>query len=100
MGPLQVKYAFGEPERLGLLLGNSQPGVDQAKLFVGSLPKSATEEELHAVFSRFGAIDEVFVMRDEDKISKGCAFVRFAFKEEAFSAIANLNKNYTIAVSV
>lgn len=98
LGPLQVKYATGEAERLGLLVENCQPGIDQAKLFVGSLPKTVTEEDIHSVFSRFGDVDEVFVMKDEQKVPRGCAFVRFTFKEEALNAISNLNGKFTMPV--
>jgi len=96
LGPLQVKYAAKELERLGLPPDTALPGFDQAKLFVGSLSKDATEEEIKEVFSRFGTLDEIYLMKDEQKKSKGCAFVKFAYKEEAFHAVANLNGKYTM----
>ncbi|KAF5819141.1 hypothetical protein HanXRQr2_Chr02g0074231 [Helianthus annuus] len=40
VGPIQVKYADGERERLGLA---------EYKLYVGSLNKQATEEEVEQV---------------------------------------------------
>lgn len=46
---LQVKYAVGEAERLGLPSssgGGAAAGVDQAKLFVGSLPRDVKEEDV------------------------------------------------------
>lgn len=99
LGQLQVKYAAGEHERLGLPEENSGAGVDQAKLFIGSLPKNVTENDVMNVFSRFGSIDEVFIMKDDHKQAKGrsgCAFVKFTYKEEAFHAIANLNGKFTM----
>eukprot|EP01068_Selenidium_serpulae_P012301 Selendium_serpulae@DN5795_c1_g1_i2.p1 len=96
LGPLQVKYAQGEPERLGMPVETVQPGQDQAKLFVGSLPKCTTQEDIHAVFSKFGRVDEVFLMKDDAGNSKGCAFVKFTLKEESFHAIANLNGKFTM----
>mmetsp|Transcript_19522 Transcript_19522/g.55975 ORF Transcript_19522/g.55975 Transcript_19522/m.55975 type:complete len:547 (+) Transcript_19522:104-1744(+) len=97
MGPLTVKYATGENERLGLPTdGSCQPGVDQAKLFVGSLPKTCSEDDIRNVFAPFGMVDEVFIMRDERKESRGCAFVKFAYKEQAFYAINNLNQKFTM----
>lgn len=46
---LQVKYAVGEAERLGLpssSSGGAAAGIDQAKLFVGSLPRDVKEEDV------------------------------------------------------
>eukprot|EP00920_Eleutheroschizon_duboscqi_P042137 GHVT01100879.1.p1 GENE.GHVT01100879.1~~GHVT01100879.1.p1 ORF type:complete len:604 (-),score=139.84 GHVT01100879.1:129-1757(-) len=100
LGPLQVKYAAGEAERLGLPVDGAGPGVDQAKLFVGSLPKNATEELIRSVFEKFGLIDEIFIMKDDNRTNKagrsGCAFVKYTYKEEALHAIANLNGRFTM----
>mmetsp|Transcript_23700 Transcript_23700/g.58593 ORF Transcript_23700/g.58593 Transcript_23700/m.58593 type:complete len:534 (-) Transcript_23700:41-1642(-) len=96
LGPLTIKYAVGEHERLGLPLDNALPGVDQAKLFVGSLPKTTTESDIQRVFEEHGTIEEVFIMRDNLKQSKGCAFVKFAYKEQAFYAIQQLNGKVTL----
>eukprot|EP00745_Piridium_sociabile_P036777 TRINITY_DN66382_c0_g2_i1.p1 TRINITY_DN66382_c0_g2~~TRINITY_DN66382_c0_g2_i1.p1 ORF type:complete len:532 (+),score=63.69 TRINITY_DN66382_c0_g2_i1:69-1664(+) len=93
MGPMTVKYATGEHERLGLPTDCScLPGVDQVKLFVGSLPKQYTEDDVKITFSPFGQVDEVFIMKNEAKESKGCAFVKMAFKEQALHAINGLNQ--------
>jgi len=60
------------------------------KLFVGSIPKEATEDNLRDVFTPFGTIEELALMR-ENGISKGCAFIKFKNKEEALLAIRALN---------
>ncbi|KEP64884.1 UNVERIFIED_CONTAM: RNA binding protein, putative [Hammondia hammondi] len=109
LGGLQVKYAVGEAERLGLpgtSGSGAAAGVDQVKLFVGSLPPDIKEHALRDLFERFGRVEEVFLMKDEPcnganpsggaprpgkKSRTGCAFVRFAYKEEAFFAISELN---------
>ncbi|RQX73178.1 putative RNA binding protein [Toxoplasma gondii CAST] len=109
LGGLQVKYAVGEAERLGLpgtSGSGAAAGVDQVKLFVGSLPPDIKEDALRDLFERFGRVEEVFLMKDEPgnganlsggaprpgkKSRTGCAFVRFAYKEEAFFAISELN---------
>eukprot|EP00919_Chromeraceae_sp_WS-2016_P072311 GHVR01171078.1.p1 GENE.GHVR01171078.1~~GHVR01171078.1.p1 ORF type:complete len:462 (-),score=137.11 GHVR01171078.1:174-1559(-) len=96
LGPLTVKYALGEAERLGLPVDMAPPGVDQAKLFVGSLPKAAGEDEIRGLFSPCGQIDEIFLMKDEQRQSKGCAFVKFSLKESAFWAISSLNGKHTM----
>eukprot|EP00917_Polyrhabdina_sp_WS-2016_P028602 GHVP01060951.1.p1 GENE.GHVP01060951.1~~GHVP01060951.1.p1 ORF type:complete len:524 (-),score=98.85 GHVP01060951.1:640-2088(-) len=97
VGPVQVRYAQGEAEKLGLSGENNNPGQDQAKLFVGSLPKSISEEQLREIFSAHGQIDEIFVMKDNvTGEGKGCAFVKFAYKEQAIAAIKNLNAAFTV----
>jgi len=61
------------------------------KLFVGMIPYSTGEPELQAVFSQFGPLMEVFMMREKDGRSKGCAFVRFYNKHHADAACNALN---------
>lgn len=89
LGPILVKYANGEPERLGLSsTDSSQPGNDVGKLFVGSLTRSLGEQEVRRMFEPYGRIDEVVLMKDPGTSqSRGCAFVKYAFKEDAINAI-------------
>ncbi|KAF8817868.1 hypothetical protein IE077_003283, partial [Cardiosporidium cionae] len=94
-GPVQLKYADGEIERLGLS-PDVQPGGEAVKVFVGCLPKSCTEEKLFSIFSRFGRVDEVFLIRDENKQSKCSAFVTFPKMDMALSAIETLDRHYTL----
>jgi RNA recognition motif-containing protein len=84
---IQIKWADGEEQRLGL------SGIDPnmaTKLFVGSILKEATEENLRDVFEQFGIIDELVLMK-ENGVSKGCAFIKFRQKEDALLAIRALN---------
>lgn len=97
LGPLTVKYAIGELENLGLPATAVDPAVDQAKLFVGSLPKTVTEVQVRELFCNFGAIDEVFIMKDPAGNPKGCAFVKFGYKEQAIFAMNQLNQKMTVA---
>nr|PIM00946.1 RNA recognition motif-containing protein [Toxoplasma gondii COUG] len=95
LGPIIVKYATGEAERLGmhsLGMGGEGGGVDQAKLFVGSIPRTMSEDELRLFFQTYGTVEEVFVMKDSATgTGKGCAFVKFKYKEEGLHAMRNLN---------
>jgi RNA recognition motif-containing protein len=60
------------------------------KLFVGCLPYSKTESDVAAVFSRFGALNEVALLKNPDGSSKGAAFVTFASAECAQNATVQL----------
>ncbi|XP_056171743.1 RNA-binding protein BRN1 isoform X2 [Syzygium oleosum] len=77
--PLQVKYADGELERL------------EHKLFVGMLPKNVSEDEVAAVFSKYGTIKDLHILRGSQKTSKGCAFIKYETKEQALAALDALN---------
>lgn len=62
------------------------------KLFVGSLPFGATEEELKEHFSAIGEVESAKVITDRDTgQSKGFGFVEMATEEEAKRAIDELN---------
>ncbi|CAK9145680.1 unnamed protein product [Ilex paraguariensis] len=86
VGPIQVRYADGERERLV-----------EFKLFVGSLNKQATEKEVEEIFSPYGRVEDVYLMRDEMRQSRGCGFVKFSLREMALAAINALNGIYTMS---
>ncbi|KAH8959359.1 hypothetical protein BDL97_06G074200 [Sphagnum fallax] len=85
--PVQVRYADGERERLGAV---------EHKLFVGSLNRQALEKEIEEIFSPYGRVDDVYIMRDEQKQSRGCAFIKYPQREMAQAAINALNGLYTM----
>ncbi|EAZ51266.1 RNA binding protein [Cryptosporidium parvum Iowa II] len=97
-GPLKVQYSTGEPERLGFESESCIPGVDQVKLFVGALPRNIIEDEIRELFSPYGQINEIFIMREPHSgVGKGCAFVKYAFKEQGLFAIKSLHGALTLA---
>jgi RNA recognition motif-containing protein len=62
------------------------------KLYVGSLPFSTTEEELHELFSAYGAIASVRIVTDKfTGMSKGFGFVEMENADDAKKAIEGLN---------
>lgn len=73
---LYIRYAAGEAERLGFPLsgsGGAKPGVDEAKLFVGSLPKDVKEHEVtcwHCLFSRSKAVKNAVFWHSKEKYSR------------------------------
>ncbi|KAL5065541.1 hypothetical protein RYX36_027278 [Vicia faba] len=86
-GPIQVRYADGERERLGAV---------EYKLFVGSLNKQALVKEVEEVFSKYGRVEDVYLMRDDKKQSRGCGFVKYSHRDMALAAINGLNGIYTM----
>ncbi|KAK7363454.1 hypothetical protein VNO77_05598 [Canavalia gladiata] len=86
-GPIQVRYADGERERLGAV---------EYKLFVGSLNKQASVKEVEEIFSKYGRVEDVYLMRDEKKQSRGCGFVKYSHRDMALAAINALNGIYTM----
>ncbi|KAL5135631.1 RNA-binding protein BRN1 [Glycine soja] len=77
--PLQVKYADGELERL------------EHKLFIGMLPKNVSEVEISALFSKYGTIKDLQILRGSQQTSKGCAFLKYETKEQALTALEAIN---------
>ncbi|XP_071720488.1 RNA-binding protein BRN1-like isoform X2 [Rutidosis leptorrhynchoides] len=77
--PLQVKYADGELERL------------EHKIFIGMLPKNVSEGEVSSLFSQYGTLKDLQILRGSQQTSKGCAFVKYETKEQAVAAIEDLN---------
>lgn len=64
-----------------------------AKLFVGNLEWGTTNEELEEVFSAFGTVEEVFIVRDKfTGRSKGFGFVTMPNDEESDAAKADLHE--------
>ncbi|KAK9665093.1 hypothetical protein RND81_14G089700 [Saponaria officinalis] len=84
-GPIQVRYADGERERIGNV---------EYKLFVGGMNKFATPKEVEEIFVSFGRVDDVYLMRDERNQSRGCGFVKYSNKESATAAVNALNGIY------
>jgi len=69
----------------------SRADENYVKIFVGLMPKTVTEDEISSVFSRFGTIKEVFLMKEKGGSSKGCCFIRLASRVQADRAIAGAN---------
>ncbi|MBA0619693.1 hypothetical protein Godav_005506, partial [Gossypium davidsonii] len=84
--PLQVKYADGELERLGM-----RNFCTLHKLFVGMLPKNVSEDEVSALFSKYGTLKDLQILRGSQQTSKGCAFLKYETKEQALAALEAIN---------
>eukprot|EP01018_Ginkgo_biloba_P017437 Gb_06455 [translate_table: standard] len=80
--PMQVKYADGELERI------------EHKLFIGMLPKAVSDADVSAVFSKFGTIKELQVLRGSQQTSRGCAFLKYETRDQAVAALEAINGKY------
>ena len=61
------------------------------RAFVGNLPFEATEADLEELFSEYGTVVSVNIMRDDDGRARGFGFVNMETKEEGEAAVAALN---------
>jgi RNA recognition motif-containing protein len=64
------------------------------KLFVGSLPYDINEEDIMDVFTEFGEVLELCILRDRMGRSKGCAALRYATKKAADLCISTLHNRF------
>jgi cold-inducible RNA-binding protein len=63
------------------------------RLYVGNLPYRTTDEELSALFSQAGSVENVQVMRDlATGRARGFAFVQMASDDDAQRAIAEFHQ--------
>ncbi|HYD83652.1 MAG TPA: RNA-binding protein [Opitutus sp.] len=61
-------------------------------IFVGNLPYTTTEDELHSAFGAYGQVDRVSIVRDrETGQPRGFAFVEMPNASEAEQAINGMN---------
>ncbi|TYH62878.1 hypothetical protein ES332_D07G150500v1 [Gossypium tomentosum] len=108
-----VKYAmFEEAERAIAALNNRYmfPGESTTikvryadaerdrpdKLYVGCLNKQASKREIEEIFSHYGHVLDVFIMRDEHREHRGCGFVQFSQRDMAQAAIRGLSGIFTM----
>ncbi|XP_057461648.1 flowering time control protein FCA-like isoform X2 [Actinidia eriantha] len=86
--PLKVRYADGERERLGGF------GTHEYKLYVGCLNKQSSKMEIEEIFSAYGIVENVYIVCDDLKQSRGSGFVQFSHKDMAVAAMNALNGNF------
>ncbi|XP_053386874.1 CUGBP Elav-like family member 3-B isoform X9 [Mercenaria mercenaria] len=82
--PIQVKPA------------DSESRAEDRKLFVGMLNKQQTEDDIKHLFTPFGQVEELTILRDQNGNSKGCSFVKYSNHSEAQAAINNLHGSQTM----
>lgn len=74
------------------------PGVhpDESKLFIGMLSRTTGEEEVRELFSPFGEIREIHMIRGVDGTSKCAAFLKYMSPDSAVRAIEEMNNVHKI----
>jgi RNA recognition motif-containing protein len=61
-------------------------------IFVGNLSYQTTQDDLHAAFSAYGAVERVNIVTDRDTGQpRGFAFVEMTERRDAETAISQLN---------
>ena len=73
---------------------------EDRKLFVGMLSKSMGDDDVRNLFENKQYIDECRVLRNGDGHSRGCAFVTYNSRQEAFNAIKAMHQSITLDVSI
>ena len=65
------------------------------KLYVGNLPYSATEEGIETLFSQYGELESVTLIKDRDTgRAKGFGFVEFVNQADAEKALELDGKDF------
>jgi RNA recognition motif-containing protein len=84
----------------GLVFAGAVPEREvkmEAKLYVGNMAKTTTEDELRTLFAQAGTVSLVEVIKDRDSgQSKGFAFITMGEAAEAEKAISMFNA-YSLA---
>ncbi|XP_051882940.1 RNA-binding protein 39-like [Pristis pectinata] len=91
--PIIIQASQAEKNRPDPGLGPQPRGAaGPMRLYVGSLHSNITQDMLRAIFSPFGKIDSLHLIRDpESGISKGYGFVTFAESDRARRALEQLD---------
>jgi RNA recognition motif-containing protein len=84
----------GQDLKVSIAKRKEKPKVQISKnlnIYVAGIPKSYSDKDLRTLFSPFGELKEVKILKDPQGQPRGIGFVRFVDKERADQAISALN---------
>ena len=58
--------------------------------------KKMSEDDIRQMFEKFGPVEECSVLRDDNGVSRGCAFVTFSTRQVAMVAIKAMHHSLTM----
>jgi len=89
---LDGKDFFGRPLKVNLEARNRDPSVRskaKTRLFIKNIPTDKTEDDVKALFTKFGSIENFFFIKDHNTdVSRGFGFMDFANAAEAQAALS------------
>jgi RNA recognition motif-containing protein len=84
-GRYKLEAKYSDPGRKKPRQG---AGAEGREIHVANIDRTATEDELRDVFTKYGKVESVRLLRNIAGLSKGGGFVVFETKEEATEALA------------
>jgi cold-inducible RNA-binding protein len=89
-GDLERAFGWGKRER-ALFQGELETMA--TKLYVGNLPFSTSEQDLHSMFSEVGTVVSAEIVTDrETGRSRGFGFVEMSTQDEATAAVTRFDQ--------
>ena len=83
----------GEQEKEQDQVGEEVDPAHNCNVYVAGIPKRATEDTLRKVFSKFGSIQQVNIIKDhQTKVPRGFAYILYSQAKEANAAIAEMDQ--------
>jgi RNA recognition motif-containing protein len=74
-------------ELISQSMTSREPDSDSIKMFVGQIPRTMTESDLIQMFTEYGSIYQLNILKDKRSgESKGCCFITFHTRKAALDA--------------
>ncbi|MDP2436324.1 MAG: hypothetical protein Q8P67_11310, partial [archaeon] len=94
--PLHAEQAISQSN--GKILDGRNIRVEKAKvqrtLFIAKLPRTMEEDELREHVQSYGQLENITIIKNrQSQKSKGCGFVKYAYREDALEAFEALKTN-------